>query len=211
MSDGITRSNAMSAGITYEEFLRRVIEEGMAAARESYAADQNKLNAAIAGFWACRGKTPMALLQLLGEAQQATARARRHILTPSAFQDLGQYWRIRCYEAEVEWVCNCVSAMLVNQKLPPIIPPTVRGMRKAASILGVEGEDRVEPGASPTPEERQDRATEVVRRYWELTDRVGEKQIGVDPVDALVDLLTDLRHYARGLEQNTGQWVEGAL
>ena len=45
------------------------------------------------------------------------------------------YWRVRCREAEIEWVCNVVSAMLVNEKKSPIIPPTARGTITAGKIL----------------------------------------------------------------------------
>ena len=28
-----------------------------------------------------------------------------------------EYWKTRCYEAEIEWVCNIVSAMMVNEAI----------------------------------------------------------------------------------------------
>ena len=37
------------------------------------------------------------------------------------------YWYARCFALEVEWVCNVVSAMLMNEGRPTIVTPTARG------------------------------------------------------------------------------------
>ena len=128
--------------MSYEEFLNRIIDDGIEAAKTDYCrpSQQNKLEGSIAGFEACRKKTAgqchvegvvVALADLLAEARKATldAHMRR--------EESEEYWRIRCYEAEVEWVCNCVSAVLINENRPCIIPPTARGVMKAAEIVGV--------------------------------------------------------------------------
>ncbi len=50
------------------------------------------------------------------------------------------YWWFRCYQAEVEWVCNVVSAMLMNEgHITPLLSwlPTANGYIKVASIIGV--------------------------------------------------------------------------
>lgn len=119
--------------MAYDEYLTRVIDEGIEAARESYKdpKDALKLRGSIEGFEACRGKNPEQLAQLLSEARRTTLNART--------DKEDDYWRTRCAELEIEWVCNCVSAVLYNEGLPVIITPTARGMMKAASIVGVGG------------------------------------------------------------------------
>lgn len=121
--------------MTYDEFLTRVIDEGIAAARTDYASSPHKLKGAVAGFEACRGKDTVALAQLIIEAGKMTQDA--------LLAHVPNYWEIRCFEAEVEWVCNCVSAMLLNEGLPTIVPPTSRGVMRAAEIIGIR------PNAGP--------------------------------------------------------------
>jgi hypothetical protein len=115
--------------MTYLEFLSRVIDEGIAAAQHDYAKDERKRSGSIAGFETCRNKTPDELKLLMESASVATRDAYHN-------DDRKDYWWYRCYELEVEWVCNVVSAMLMNQKLPVIITPTCRGVMQAAKILG---------------------------------------------------------------------------
>jgi len=115
----------------YATFLHRVIEDGLAAARESYARKPDKLEGAVAGFEACRSRSPDELRNLLSEARARTARAH------SDGTPIEKYWALVCYDHEVEWVCNCVSAVLMNQGLPTIVPPTARGVVKASQVAGV--------------------------------------------------------------------------
>jgi len=113
----------------YYEFLTSVIADGIAAAMADYKAQPDKLKGSVAGFEACKGKDPGTLLTVLHEARRRTHQA---------YADQAEnYWEIRCFEAEVEWTCNCVSAMLSNEGLPTIVTPTARGVFKAAEILGV--------------------------------------------------------------------------
>lgn len=122
---------------TYDVFLDRVIRDGIAAAREDYAApaQSHKLNGSIAGFEACRGKAPE---DLVAAYHAASAETRRLLLLrpDGAVED---YWRARCFELEVEWACNCVSAALASEGLAPLLSwlPTARGVMKAVEILGV--------------------------------------------------------------------------
>jgi hypothetical protein len=114
---------------SYLDFLTRVIDDGIAAATLDYKDDPDKLKGAVAGFEACRSKDPTALAQALADARTKTQ---------DAYRDQAEnYWETRCFEAEIEWTCNCVSAMLMNQGLTTIVPPTARGVMKAAEILGV--------------------------------------------------------------------------
>ena len=118
--------------MTLDEFMTRVIDEGIQGARVSYAKKPAWLKGSVAGFEACRGKRPVELKVLLDEAHKATH---------DAFADVGRshgsddYWEVRHYELQVEWVCNCVSAVLMNQGLPVIVPPTARGVMRAAEVL----------------------------------------------------------------------------
>ena len=115
----------------YQEFLTQVVEQGIEGARKDYNHDSDKFKGAIQGFEACRGKSPTELAELLNAARTSQQ---------DAFQRQDEhYWYFRCYEAEVEWTCNCVSAMLANEGLPPIILTTARGMMQAARIIGQKG------------------------------------------------------------------------
>lgn len=112
----------------YDKFLNRLIDEGLVAAQDEYKHQPEHLNGAVAGFEACRGRRPHDLASLLAMAREETAQAYWR-------QDAG-YWRSRCYEAEVEYVCNCVSAMQVIQGHPAILAPTTIGFVRASEVLG---------------------------------------------------------------------------
>ena len=114
----------------YEAFVDRIIVDGIAAAKKDYVKDPLKLEGAVAGFNVCRHKNMKQLADLLADAGAQTEAAFR--------EQRKDYWKIRCYGAEIEWVCNCVSAAMQNQGMKPIITPTYRGVRKAAEILGVK-------------------------------------------------------------------------
>jgi hypothetical protein len=117
------------------EFLNKIIDDGIEAAKKDYKDKPHKLEGAVAGFEVCRGKTSVELLELLRGANVAiTTAAVDHI-------PLTEYWTKRCYAAEIEWVCNCLSAALLNQGQEPLIPVTTRGFMKAAQVLGVQGSE----------------------------------------------------------------------
>jgi len=121
--------------MTYNEFLNQVIEDGIEAARRDYAEARqaSKLHGSVSGFEVCKGKSPEELAVLLLEAQESTAMSHKN------GEDLDTYWFKRCYELEIGWVCNVVSALMSNEKLGWIIvSPTARGVVKASEILGVE-------------------------------------------------------------------------
>lgn len=115
----------------YATFLHHVIEDGIRAAREDYAKPEQaaKLEGSIAGFEDCRGKSPDQLKRLLNAVNATAQRAFEEQIDPP------DYWIFRCRALEVEWVCNVVSAMLVNEGKKPIVPPTARGTTKAAEVL----------------------------------------------------------------------------
>lgn len=115
----------------YNYFLKRAINEGIGAAKADYPWKKNKdkREGSIAGFEACRDKQPLELLELYKEACEYANRA--------FVEQAEDYWWFRCYQLEVEWICNVVSAVMVNEGKPPILShlPTCRGVMQAASIL----------------------------------------------------------------------------
>lgn len=116
--------------MNYIEYLTQIIDSGIKAAKTDYTdpKDNLKLSGSIEGFEICRDKLPAQLLKLLNEAQIKSWDA--------ITKDADDYWFWRCRELEIEWVCNCVSAMLINQGIEPIITPTARGVMRAAEIIG---------------------------------------------------------------------------
>lgn len=109
----------------YATFLARVIKDGIEAAEKDYAGRPDKRKGAVEGFRACDGKRPPELAELLSSARNAAQEAFTH--------EAVNYWEIRCFEAEVEWVLNCISAATGQSDFPTIT--TARGLMKAASIL----------------------------------------------------------------------------
>lgn len=123
--------------MNYDDFLTRVIEDGIESAKRDpdLIAHPKRLEGAIEGFEACRGKTIHELHGLHNKSENACFRAQNN-----ADANLEDYWKLRYYSLQVEWVCNCVSAIMHAQGLPPIIPPTAQAYIKAAEIVGVAEE-----------------------------------------------------------------------
>jgi len=115
----------------YGEFLSKVIDDGIEAVKKDYTKDSQAphLHGSVAGFEMCRVKNPVELAYLLLEAERNTKNSRM------AQEDHDTYGFKRCYELEIEWVCNVVSALLMHRGLPVVINPTARGVRKAMDIL----------------------------------------------------------------------------
>jgi len=123
----------------YNQFLRRIIDEGIAAVTADYTeeSDKDRLEGSIAGFNACRDKLPEQLVEIWTKASADVN---------EAFGDREKkYWWLRCFQLEVEWVINVVSAMLINEGQKPLLAwlPTANGGMKAASILGVQSKQTI--------------------------------------------------------------------
>lgn len=117
---------------SYETFLELVITEGISGAERDYANPHNRnhpkmLEGSLKGFEACRGKSPIELKELFNRSLIDMEKAR--------MESPKYYWKYRCFSAEVEWVCNCVSIALVIQNCPPIIPPTARASELVMKML----------------------------------------------------------------------------
>ena len=121
--------------MNYDDFLIRIIDDGIEAAKADYTKpeESHKLEGSLAGFELCRGQSPTELLSLFYDARSEVSRLLREQA------DLKTYWYAVCREAEIEWVCNCVGAMLVNQGIEPVAPVMARGAMKAAEVVGVRG------------------------------------------------------------------------
>jgi hypothetical protein len=115
------------------EALNQIIDKGIEAVKRDYKEGTDKYNGSIAGFEECRNKNPGELANLLIKSRQDTQKAFLR-----ASKDITEgYWFVRCFELEVEWVCNVLSAILQNNHLPVIVVPTCRGIMTAAEIIGV--------------------------------------------------------------------------
>jgi hypothetical protein len=142
--------------VDYDTFLHKLINVGIEAARKSYGGDPesaelhgrqvrpaskekylaDKLAGSIDGFEACRGKQPHEIAELMVDARKKLQEAYVRVMEKEISD--GEYWRVRCWEAEIGWVANCVSVVLVNQGLPPIAPPTARAAITVSKIVGVK-------------------------------------------------------------------------
>lgn len=122
---------AAKKSAAYEEFLEKLIERGIEGVRKDYDEDSPKFKGSKEGFEACRGLYPHDLKKLLDAAQRYRQKAQATPY-PKSPED---YWYWRCRELEIGWVCNCVSALLVNSGMRPIVEPTSNGTVNAYRIL----------------------------------------------------------------------------
>ena len=131
--------------MTYQDFLTKVIDEGIAEVRKHYTAekDRHKLEGAEAGFELCRGKTPVVLLHELVKAREASRDAMSGTIEEGGDETLKSYWKLRYTELQVEWVLNVLSAGFLANGVQPLVPVTARGMMAAGRILGVTGQPAV--------------------------------------------------------------------
>lgn len=112
-------------GLTLSDFMQEVIRRGLDACQESYKNNEMKRNGAVAGFEACR-------VDSLDELREVLRKAREQ--KQGKFEQ-DDHWYYRCYEAEVEWVCNVVSSLfyLLNSDLK-LVTPTARGVMMASEV-----------------------------------------------------------------------------
>ena len=129
--------------MTYEDLLDRIIADGIAEVRETYAdpKERHKRDGAIEGFEACRAKEPGELVTLWTEAEQRAAQIARERRENASSGEAFDYWRQRYKTLQIEWVCNVVSVGLVNSGQPALLYhlPTAHAAMKYAAIVGVHG------------------------------------------------------------------------
>ena len=109
--------------------LNAIVDDGIEEVRHTYLRpDQHdRLEGSIAGFEACRGLDDESLLTLRDQARIDT-----HEAMAAESRD---YWRVRHRELQIEWTINVLSAAMHAHGLPPLAPPTMRGLLKASEIL----------------------------------------------------------------------------
>lgn len=88
----------------YLTALDAIISRGIDGARRDYKDSPHKRDGAVAGFQACYNKTPAELEALRAQAAETTKLIRP--LVNDGQMSSQEYWKTRCYEAEIEWVCN---------------------------------------------------------------------------------------------------------
>lgn len=120
--------------ITRSEFLNTIIEDGIKEVMATYTRpdQKEKMDGSIAGFEACRDRSDEELLMLKGKAEETCRRAM--------LEKANDYWWHRCFELQVEWTLNVLSAAMYVHDMDVLVPVTARGMAKAMNILK---EDRV--------------------------------------------------------------------
>lgn len=123
----------------FQDFLRRVIEESIKNCKEDFARRtatyKTELPASVAGLEACRDKSPPQLAQLLERARKVNQIAYRQQT------DINRYWQVTAFMAEVEWVCNVVSVVLINQGIAYLVPPTTSAVILASRITREQQEN----------------------------------------------------------------------
>ncbi len=113
----------------YTDFLETIINRGIIIAKENFVDECHKeyLDGSITGLEACRDCSPQELYELY------------NIIFKYTNESLGEsnYWFFKSYEIEIEWVMNCVSALLINQGKYPLLShlPTARGYITAVKVL----------------------------------------------------------------------------
>ncbi len=134
----MTTTTTTTPTTLYDQLLERIISEGLAEVHEAYATpnEHHKRDGAIEGFEACRGKTPLELVDCWKEAEAAASKIMRD--DREAKTDDQRYWRQRYKAMQIEWVCNVVSVAFVNNGYAPLLGhlPTMRGAMKYAEIVG---------------------------------------------------------------------------
>lgn len=115
--------------MTYREFLSKLIDNCRDIATAFYYSESKGcLEGALSGIEACRHKSPEDLALLLFRAERVH-RGALHKTVKS------RYWWTNCFLHEVEWICNVVSFVLVNQGMDAIIQPTVDAAYKAKELV----------------------------------------------------------------------------
>lgn len=118
------------------DFIHAVCDAGIEEVQREYARpdQQRKRDGALAGFAEARAVTDVEQLTDLWQAAQERAYA---LMRDEPNGNINIYWRERYHALQLEWVMNCVSAVLRNEGKPPLAAhlPTGRAMMQADRIL----------------------------------------------------------------------------
>lgn len=120
--------------MTYREFVVRIITEGVEACERAAFEEPSspRVAGALSGLEACLGCQSAPELGVL----LAFARNKQTAVVREPVPDADQCVFAQGFTHEVEWICNCVSALLLNEGLQPLITPTSRGIMKCSELLG---------------------------------------------------------------------------
>jgi hypothetical protein len=113
------------------DLLNCIVDDGITEVQLVYTKPNQRIKCegALDAFERCRGRTDSQLLELLEKSRHETSAAR--------LVEADNYWYLRYFELQVEWVLNVLSAAMWARGEVPLIPPTARALAKAADILGV--------------------------------------------------------------------------
>lgn len=132
ISQVYTGIGAASINYYYENFISRVVDNGVSTAHKDYENNPEKREGAVAGFEACRGKTPGEIKILLDMSNVAIQQAYKEMNKKNLPE--GRYWRLWAYYTEIQWVANVVSAEQQAKGQEPMVPPTATGIMAAAKL-----------------------------------------------------------------------------
>jgi len=120
--------------MTYREFVTRIIIEGITelGIPADYSATEADCAGALAGYLACRECESAPELGIL----LAFARNKHAEVIAAPVPDATACVFAARFAQSVEWVCNCTSALLLNEGLQPLTRPTSRGIMKCSELLG---------------------------------------------------------------------------
>lgn len=108
----------------FSQFQERIIDDAIAAAHAAY--QEPRRSGFIAGVESCRNKGFADLADELVAANTA-AHAATEAKHPREEDALA-------YRAGVEWVCDCMSVIMKNQGMKPIVEPSKQAWVKAVSL-----------------------------------------------------------------------------
>ena len=121
--------------MTYRTFVVSIVGEGVDALERAIVdGDKGPREAgALTGYDACVQCESAPELGIL----LAFARNKHTAVIGEPLPDADQCVFSAGFVGAVEWVCNCVSALLLNEGLQALTRPTSRGILKCAELLGV--------------------------------------------------------------------------
>lgn len=119
---------SLSIQLEYREFMEQVIEISTEAARRDYTKPEQRmmLLGSLQGFKKClRIDGPKELWDLMNLTYQMSRKHQgRH----------KSHWFFRCQVAEIEWVANVMSVVLIEGNHRPILSPTLQGYNMARRV-----------------------------------------------------------------------------
>ena len=114
-----------------KQFINEVVKDGLESIRtnsHTHFDHKDRKEGAIAGFEACMDIETVEMLREVLYA--ATEKQQEAFKTKS-----DDYWWFRYFTLQVEWVANCLSVLLMQQKKNVIVLPTQSAAMKASEVV----------------------------------------------------------------------------